>query len=112
MNKTPITTVIKQALAKVYGHNNVSVKKGQGTAASWVTVSVTVNEKQPRCALCTVSVFGRCDACTDKIVNARRQAEHIAYAAIKEAGLKFGTYYEDEGYGERKDQLSLSIRYA
>ena len=107
-----LTQVVKKALAETYGFHNVKVRRGRGTAAGWVEASVTIHGKEPTCAACTVSVYGKCYQCTEKVRAIRAQAEKIAYDAVQKAGLRFGIYYPDDGYGTALSEFLLDIKFA
>jgi hypothetical protein len=107
-----LTQVVKKALAATYGFQNVSVRRGRGTAAGWVEASVTIHGKEPTCAACTASVFSKCYECGEKIRALRAQAEKIAYEAVQKAGLRFGIYYPDDGYGTARSEFLLDIKFA
>ncbi len=107
-----LTQVVKQALAATYGYQNVKVRRGRGTAAGWVEASVTIRGKAPTCAACPASVYGRCSQCAEKVRAIRAQAENIAYEAVQKAGLRFGIYYPDDGYGTARSEFLLDVRFA
>lgn len=91
----PLIKPIKKALAARYGYKNVSVKNGSGTAWGWVEALVTVEGEESREASQAVG----------------REAEEIAYKAVKEAGLEFYTYSSDDGYGEDRSCFLLHVSF-
>jgi hypothetical protein len=107
-----LTHVVKQALAAKYGFQNVKVHRGRGTAAGWVEASVTIKGKEPTCVACTAAVFGKCYECAEKVRAIRGEAEKIAYDAVHKAGLRFGIYYPDDGYGTARSEFLLDVRFA
>jgi hypothetical protein len=88
----PLIKPAKEALAKVYGYKNVSVRNGCGTASGWVEVSIT-----------TKKVVG---------VSVREEAWKIMYAAWEKEGLKPYNYAADDGEGSTRDCVLVDVTYA
>lgn len=101
----PLIKVVKKALANKYGYRNVRVVNGTGTAWGWVEAKVTMPKPQ---------------GYDEQVMNlnrrsplelqAEKEAEAIAYEAVKNAGLKFYTYADDGGYGDH-DCFLLSVYF-
>lgn len=91
----PLIKPIKKALAAKFGHKNVSVKNGQGTAWGWVEVRVY----SPKHAD---------DMPREEELAIEADARAIAYKAVHEAGLKFHTYCSDDGYNSERDCVLVS----
>lgn len=104
MNK--LIKPIKSALSKKYGYKNVSVKNGRGTAWGWVEAYVNISKPEG----CTCKENDPyCQVCRNLINQAHDEGRMLSYEAIKEAGLKFYTYFSDDGYGTERDEFLLTI---
>lgn len=101
------TKVIRKALTKLYGRENVSVRSGRGTAASWV--EARVDRPKPADCYCDNNKPGYCHHCSEVYKNTREQAESEAYKAMSESGMKFSTYYSDDGYNTQRDNFLLQV---
>lgn len=109
MKTTDLTKIVKKALGEKYGFKNVSVKRGRGTASGWVEARVSLDKERPTCEMCPN--YMRCYSCGEKYRNDRLEAEKIAYKAVNEAGLRFHTYYSDDGYGTERSEFLLDVKY-
>lgn len=99
MNDEPkqITKLVKKTLAAKYGHINVSVKRGRGTAWGWVEATVELDAPEtPSQAIRTAET---------------QEAMRLVYEAMAKAGLKFYTYTSDDGYDTQRDEFLLQLRY-
>lgn len=92
-----ITKIIKHALAQRYGHKNVSVYKGTGTARHWV--NAYINLDRPRHCFCGDNM-ARCHICTQFQKDTSEEARMIVKVTMKNAGAEFATYWSDDGYAE------------
>ena len=79
--------VIKTILAEEFGRDNVSVRKGTGTASHWVEVTIWVIEEM-------------------------RRAEVRARDIISnhKPTIEISTYYTDDPVAERRDCLLITVR--
>jgi len=105
------TKIVKKALTKAFNGQKVSVRRGRGTAYSWVTVKITLDA--PDDCKCNWSVgeftgepvrdmiqlradgFPQyvCKACEELIEREEERANNI----INQSGAEFGMYYVDSG---------------
>lgn len=111
---TQITSILKQALAKKYGYQNVRVWRGTGTAYGWVHASIQLQKKQASCEMDIVQPWGqveKCYKCQESWRNDQRQAEELSYKAVKDANLSFGHCYSDDGYGTQRSEFLLDVHY-
>ena len=97
---------IKKALAKKYGFKNVSVKNGEGTAWGWVRAKIETN-KPSDCSCSPNETY--CQSCRNKINETSREAEGIAFEALRKENLKFYTYSSDDGYGTETSEFILQV---
>lgn len=114
MNTTYIPTkdkaaAIKKALVPVFGHGNVSVKKGTGTASHWITTNVSI----PVPAGCTCAMPGiswgdnMCGTCRAAYDAAGKKMDAIANAVVAKMG-GFSSYYSDDYSDSRPYDCHLS----
>ena len=114
MKEVKITTIVKQALAKKYGHKNVQVRRGTGTAYGWVEARIMVDKKAPSCDNCRQVngyVIDRCYHCSNEYSEIGQEARRIAYSAMKAANKSFYTYTSDDGYGSAHSEFLLQVEY-
>lgn len=81
--------IVKRVLANKYGFQNISVKKGKGTARSWTEISINV--KKP--VNCLGDNPSYCQVCKDTANKIREEAERLAI----ESGADFGQWYPEVG---------------
>ena len=101
----PLIKIVKKALSDKYGYKNVRVINGRGTAWGWVEASITMPKPKEMTDEQTKSIYRNP---IDKEIT--KNAELIAYEAVKKSGLKFYTYADDGGYGDH-DCFMLSVHY-
>jgi hypothetical protein len=98
----------KKRLVKEFGKGNVTVSGGRGTAYGWFHANISI----PMPTDCygvqfheTNSHWRSCDPCR----SAYETANETATKALD--GLKFGSFYADDGYGTRYSNININIRF-
>ena len=98
------TQVIKQALANLHGFKNVSVKRGTGTARSWIHVEVRTNE---------VKHWEDGREMTREESEARHKFSHdienVIEAALKINGMELSHFTSDDGYDSEYSCLQIGL---
>lgn len=94
---TDKTKAIKKALAATFGAANVSVRRGKGTASSWIHSYVSIPiPSDCSCELPGISWGEKmCSSCRSAYTKADDQADKISDEAASKAG-GFSTYYSDD----------------
>lgn len=77
---------IKTVLGKLYGRDKVRVRGGRGTSYGWAHIYIDLQPRDPEQS---------------------RQWHKAAFEAMTAAGITFGTYYIDDGYGTEAKSYSL-----
>jgi len=85
------TSVIKKALAEVFGAKNLSVRRGTGTAYCWIEVQITSQPGDDRS-----TVYAK--------------AQGIIRDLEKEGKIKLSTYCTDDGQGKDRKCLLIDVR--
>ena len=118
-NNTKDTTLVKKALAKVFGYKNVSVVRDRGTAYGWIRCSVTLLERPKGCYCADrdrikaeveswlYNEHTNCTICTEHRYEQGRIVEDITL----KAGANIGHYYADDGYNTQRPQISCDAHY-
>ena len=114
--------VIKQGLKKQF--SDVSVKKGTGTASSWVSAYVTIN-RPVDCACEWSGTYWNgtkapkpfrstqyCQSCKNAYNTTSEIATKLSYQAMKDANYEHSTYYSDDGYNTPRDEFMLQVEVA
>jgi hypothetical protein len=99
-------SIAKKALSKRYGHKNVSVKNGTGTAWGWLHVNI----KYPKASPCTCEhnqwgIIKYCDSCKNTMHAEKKLAHAIVREALASENKKLYTYTDDGGYGDHNEML-------
>lgn len=113
--------VIRTALAKQFGHNNVSVKKGRGTASSWVDARIEV-ERPTDCTCIFTDKYWNgetalkpyrsepyCVACKNAHNTAHDLVSRLSNEAMKQAGYEHSTFTSDDGYNSEYSEYIIQI---
>lgn len=108
MSTTEITKIVKTALAERFGFKNVSVKRGRGTASGWVDAKVEI--ERPHDCFCKENE-PYCSRCKEQLRDVNDEARKRVYDAMQKAGVKFSTYYSDDGYNTERDCFLLHINF-
>lgn len=98
----------KQVLAKRYGHMNVSVTNGTGTAWGWVRVRI-IAHKALKCTGDTNGFY--CNNCKENNRAVEREARELMRNEWAKLGLKAYTYASDDGYDTERDEVLISVDY-
>ena len=113
--------VIRVALAKFFGSENVSVRKGTGTASSWVHANVEA-ERPIGCVCEFTSTYWNgepapkpyrknpyCTACKEQYNNTSEAMRKLSNEAMKQAGYEHSTYYADDGYNSEHSEFLTQV---
>lgn len=103
-----VTKFVKHVLAERYGHKNVSVTSGRGTASSWVEAMIKVGK--PEDCHCEPNMT-YCKRCCEHLNEASQEARKLVYAAMEKVELRFSTYTADDGYWTERDCFLLQTRF-
>jgi len=87
---------VKKVLSNAYGHKNVSVRNGQGTAWGWCDISIKTTKSDK----CSCNGF-YCQACKDKMNATSQEAEQLLQ------GIEFYNYTDD--MGSRNTELIIQV---
>ena len=111
--------VIRVALAEKFGTHNVSVKKGTGTASSWVEAHI-YGERPADCTCEWSDVYWNgdkapepyrktnyCEACKIAVDIIYEHARKLSNEAMQNAGYKHSTYTSDDGYNSEHSEFLL-----
>lgn len=90
---------VKSILSKKYGHKNVSVTGGRGTAYGWCEVYIT----QPKPKNCICQEF-YCDVCKKVMHAIRLEVEKLLH------NVEFYKYTDDMGYDHKEVLIQVSLR--
>lgn len=104
-----VAKIVREALNERWGRQNVSVRKGTGTATSWVEASVSI--PMPKECGCEAH-YPYCTICRDILNEANDEAQKRVYSAMEKAGAEFSTYYSDDGYNTERSCFLLSVRFS
>lgn len=113
--------VIRKSLAEVFGSQNVSVKKGRGTASSWVEAHV--HAERPTTCTCEFSTTywngtiaekpyrakPYCESCKSEYGKAEEVARRLSREAMEKAGYEHSTYTSDDGYGSERSEFLMQV---
>lgn len=109
--------VIRKAFAGEFGSENVSVKKGTGTASSWVESHIYgVRPSGCTCTFTDKYWDGRqapkpyrssnyCEECLKEHKRIDEIARKLERETMQKYGYEHSTYYDDGGYGEHNEYL-------
>ena len=114
--------VIRSAFSQAFGNNNVSVKKGRGTASSWVEAFIYA-ERPQNCACIFSSTYwngnpapkpfrdqpGYCEACKAEYKRVEEIAQKLESEAMQKAGYQHSTYTADDGYYSEHSEYLLQV---
>ena len=114
--------VIRHSFARAFGNENVSVKKGRGTASSWVEASIEA-ERPAGCACHFSDTYwngskalkpfrdqtGYCEACKTEHKRVSELAHTIEREAMQKAGFEHSTYCADDGYNSENSEYLLQV---
>lgn len=102
------TKRVKEVLSGIYGHKNVSVKRGRGTACGWVEAQILI-DRPAECEHANEDItFCSCKACI-KAMNTESSSARKAVYADKD--IHFYTYTCDDGYNTESDCFLLEARF-
>lgn len=99
------TKEVKRRIAKVFPVRNVSVKKGSGTAASWVEVYLEI-PKPTSCQCVPQDVY--CSNCRDELNGTRKK---VMDAINDGEPIRFSTYISDDGYDSENICLAIHTSF-
>ena len=113
--------VIRKALAQTFGNENVSVKKGTGTASSWV--NAYVEAERPADCVCEFETKywngtiaekpfranPYCTACKAEHNRVAEAARKISGEAMQKAGYEHSAFCGDDGYNTEHDEFILQV---
>lgn len=105
MQTKQISKIVKHVLSQRFGHYNVSVLKGKGTASGWINAVIDVTRPE-HCCCQPKSTY--CFNCVEQLKNTAEEARKIVYAEMKERGAEFMTYYSDTS-NDPADCFSLQV---
>ena len=92
---------VKSILSSVFGSKNVSVTNGKGTSWGWCHISIKMDKSG--CTGDEINGYpSYCTNCRLKI----KETHEIADRAIKD--VEFSTYYDDEGYQDKRYSIHLN----
>ena len=105
LNYNERTKEVKKRISKVFPAKNVSVKKGSGTAASWVEVRVEIS-KPTDCECKPHDTY--CSICRKALSKSREEV----YKAINDGEpIKFSTYTSDDGFDSENSCLLVQTSF-
>ena len=110
--------VIKKELSKVYPDN--SVKKGTGTASSWVECHIYVSRPENcACEFKTTNWKGEtvapyrnstyCESCKALHNEVYENGKKLSNQAMKNAGYEHSTYYADDNSNSEHSEFLLQV---
>ena len=99
----------KQALARKYGYQNVSVKNGTGTAWGWVHVSIKTAKPIVECR--GDEAYMLCSIHREAERTILSEAREIMHKAWQSEGLKPYSYTVDDGYGSESEEVRIDVNY-
>jgi len=97
----------KKILSLKYGHKNVSVKNGQGTAWGWVNVNIDYPKSAVQCLGDTPFY---CSNCSKAIQAISEEAEQLMNIAWQEAGVKPYSFCSDNNSSEINEVI-VQVHY-
>jgi hypothetical protein len=113
--------VIRVALAEKFGTHNVSVKKGTGTASSWVNAYI-YGERPADCTCKWSDTYWNgekapkpyradvlCEACKIASNTLYEQGKQVSNEAMQKAGYEHSTFTADDGYNSEHSEFILQV---
>ncbi len=91
-NKMEQAKIIKEALSKVYGYKNVSVRRGSGTACWWTNIRVRLDYADRK------DYLEKC-----------QEVEKQAIEALEARGQTPSTFWVDDGYGTEDYAIIVNL---
>ena len=91
---------IKKALSQKYGHKNISVKNGKGTAWGWINISIKINRTEA--CLTPSQKYCNCQVCRLIEREEQPQANLLIKTALEASNLKLYSYHDDMGGNNEK----------
>lgn len=101
-----ITKIVKLALVERWGRENVSVRKGRGTASHWVEASIEIPHAHD-CHCQPMQFY--CDRCRFAQIEAAAEARKRVEIAMEHHETKFSQYSSDDGFGDDRDCFILQV---
>lgn len=99
---------IKKALCEIYGKKNVSLVGHTGTAYGWMTIKVNVPQPQHDH---DNELYIKCTICRELKKLDENRIIKLAHEITDTIGSYIGTFYSDDGQGEKMDNMHVEVRF-
>jgi len=113
------TSIIKKILATKYGYKNVSVKRGRGTAHTWVEILIKVKNPCSKPVEQACWDCGKCEVTNCSLENRSWRGSARQLLTTKTAqearellkNIQFSTYTVGGGYNTENDCVNIQIDF-